>query len=209
LSLLLKYQVFNSIEKEGPVNKKAFIQRITVGSGLSLPTGNFNKSSVVDFQTAFEANKVLGTPEMELDAHLQAGTGSFAYLFLLEYLVSYKGFGLNTNASYKLNGTNKNGFKFANRLNSNGTFFYLFKINDKLKIMPTTGISYESSKRDSQNDEPFINSGGNTLFINYGFNLFIDKLGMEFTYYQPTKEYLIDIQPYNNKRIITQITYYF
>ena len=87
LNLQFKYQVYNSIQKEDTTKK--WIQRITVGSGISLPTGNFNKISIVGFQTEFEANSIIGTPETELDAHLQAGTGSFGYLFFLEYLVSY------------------------------------------------------------------------------------------------------------------------
>jgi hypothetical protein len=209
LNLLLKYQIYNSIEKEDTTTKKRIIHRITSGFGLSLPTGNFNKASVIGFQTEFEANTLLGTPEMEMDAHLQPGTGSFGYLFLLEYLISYKGFGLNTNASYKLNGTNKNDFKFADRLNANGTLFYLFNVTNKIKIMPKTGLSYEYSERDTQNGEPFIGSGGDVLFVNYGLNMFINKIGLELTYYQPTKEYLKDVQPFNKRRLITQLNYYF
>lgn len=209
LNLILKYQIYNSIEKEDTSNKKAIVQRISAGFGVSLPTGNYNKTSVVGFQTDFEANTIIGTPEMELDPHLQAGTGSFGYLFMLEYLISYKGFGLNSNVSYKINSTNKNEFKFADRFNANVALFYLFNIKNKIKIMPITGLSYEYSERDTQNNKPFIGSGGDALFLNYGLNLFINKLGLEFTYYHPTKEYLKDVQPLNKRRLISQITYYF
>tara|TARA_B100000809_G_scaffold152634_1_gene149981 strand:- start:711 stop:1544 length:834 start_codon:yes stop_codon:yes gene_type:complete len=141
LNLLLKYQVYNSIEKEDTTTKNRLIHRVTSSFGQRLPTGNFNKASVVGFQTEFEANTLLGTPEMEMDAHLQSGTGSFGYLFLLEYLISYKGFSLNTNTSYKVNVNNKNNFKFADRLNANGTLFYLFNITNKIKIIPKKDLS--------------------------------------------------------------------
>jgi hypothetical protein len=59
--------------------------------------------------------------------------------------------------------------------------------------MPTKGIYYEYSKRDSQNGAPFIGSGGDALFVNFGLNLFVNKLGLEFTYYHPTQEYLMDV----------------
>jgi hypothetical protein len=75
--------------------------------------------------------------------------------------------------------------------------------------MPKTGLSYEYSERDTQNGEPFIGSGGDVLFVNYGLNMFINKIGLELTYYQPTKEYLKDVQPFNKRRLITQLNYYF
>jgi hypothetical protein len=75
--------------------------------------------------------------------------------------------------------------------------------------MPKTALSYEYSERDTQNGEPFIGSGGDVLFVNYGLNMFINKIGLELTYYQPTKEYLKDVQPFNKRRLITQLNYYF
>ncbi len=208
LNLLLKYQVFNSIEQEDSSSKKP-IHRVSVGAGITLPTGKFNKENVDSFQTDFQPTGITSVPVMELDPHLQAGTGSFGYLFLLEHLVSYKGLGLNSNISYKLNTTNKNGFKFANRLNFNTSAFYLVKLFKKVKVMPNIGLSYENSERDTYENEPFMDSGGEVLFANYGLNLFINKVGLEFSYYQPIKEQLIDIQPFNKRRIISQLTYYF
>jgi len=130
-------------------------------------------------------------------------------LFLLEYLVSFNKVGLNTNFSYKLNTTNKNGFRFADRINANTTFFMIGKLGKKIKIMPKLGLSYEYSKHDIQNKEPYIDSGGEVLFINYGLNLYLNKVGIEVSYFEPIKEYLMGIQPFNKRRIISQLTYYF
>jgi hypothetical protein len=170
---------------------------------------NYKLKKIEEFETEIKPNIILGSPIMELDPHLQAGTGSFNYILFLEYLISHKNIGLNSNVSYKINTTNKNGFRFANRFNANSSLFMIFKPFKKMKIMPEIGISYEYSKRDVYNNEPFMDSGGRVTFLNYGINLFIYKVGLTFTYYEPVKEDLWDIQPFNKRRIISQLTYYF
>ena len=208
-NLILKYQIFNSIKKKDTVKSQKIIHRLNLGAGITLPTGNYNKYSVVDFNTTFTPNTIIGEPVMDLDPHLQPGTGAYGYLVILEYLIRSGDFGFNSNYSYKWNSTNKNGFQFADRFNANGTFFMLSKLSKKVSTMPKLGLSYEYSLHDQSNNEPFIDSGGEVLFLNYGLNLFINKLGLEFTYYNPIKEYLSGNQPFNKRRIISQITYYF
>lgn len=209
LKLLLKYQLYNSVKTGDSLLTNKLLHRLTLGGGITLPTGNYNKISVVDYVTEFSANTIIGTPIMELNPHLQAGTGSFGYLALLEYFIKRNSFGVNANVSYQLNTTNKNNFRFANRFNANSSLFVLAKLSEKIKTMPKLGLSYEKNKQDIDNDITFINSGGEVLFLNYGFNLYINKLGIEFTYYKPIKEYLMGIQAYNKNRIISQLTYYF
>lgn len=75
--------------------------------------------------------------------------------------------------------------------------------------MPNLGLSYEVSEYDIIEGEDFIDSGGEAVFFNYGMNVFIDKIGIAFNYFQPAIENLHGNQPLNNRRIISQITYYF
>lgn len=209
LNLIAKYQLFNTSAAEDTMTKNKFIHRVTIGAGVSLPTGSYNKYTVKDFVTEFTPNTIIGSAEMELDPHIQAGTGSFGYLFLVEYLLKYNSIGLNTNLSYKVNTTNKNSFRLANRFNANCSFFMLTKITSKIKLMPNIGMSYEASDYDIIDNEQYIDSGGEVLFLNYGANLFINKIGLAFNYYQPTIENMHGNQPLNNRRFITQLTYYF
>ncbi|MCO6501214.1 MAG: hypothetical protein J5I47_12675 [Vicingus serpentipes] len=209
VNLLFKYQLYNSQATGDTLLKNRFLHRVTVGAGGTLPTGNYNKETVVDFETDIQPNVILGTPIMELDPHLQAGTGSFNYLFLLEYLMKFNRFGLHFNTSYKLNTTNKNKFRFANRFNMNETLFALFPLSKKVKLMPQTGLSYELSGRDEYKNLPFYDSGGEVLFSNVGVNLFINQLSLEFTYYHPIYQKLYGDQPLNSQRMISQINYYF
>jgi len=209
VNLLLKYQLYNSQETGDTLLKNRFLHRVTIGAGGTLPTGSYNKETVVGFETTIQPDVILGTPIMELDPHMQAGTGSFNYLFLLEYLVKFNRFGLHFNTSYKLNTTNKNQFRFANRFNMNNTLFALLPLSKKVKLMPQTGIYYELSNRDEYDDLPYYNSGGEVLFSNVGINLFINQLSLEFTYYHPIYQKLYGDQPLNKNRMISQINYYF
>lgn len=209
LNIISKYQLFNTSALEDTMTKNKLIHRITIGAGVSLPTGKYNKFTVRDFVTEFKPNSIIGSAEMELDPHIQPGTGSFGYLFLAEYLLKYNSIGLNTNASYKINTTNKNNFRLSNRFNANGSFFILGKLSSKVKLMPNFGLSYEVSGYDIIEGEKFTDSGGEALFLNYGVNIFVGKIGVAFNYYQLGIENLHGNQPLNNRRIISQLTYYF
>ena len=207
-SAILKYRLFNS-KKCTDSLKNRFVHRVTVGGGIDLPTGKYNKRTITDIQTEIEPNTIIGTAIEELDPHIQAGTGSISYLFLAEYMTKINNIGLNTNVSYKLTTANKNGFRFANRFNANGTVFFLLNLSEKLRAMPFVGATYETSERDSQDDIPVLGSGGKALFFNGGLNFFINKLSVEFSYYTPFYEDLLDDQPFNKNRMITQLVYYF
>jgi len=207
-SAIIKYRMFNS-KKCNDSLKNRFIHRVTVGAGVDLPTGKYNKRTITGIQTELIQNTIIGTPIEELDPHMQAGTGSFNYLFLVEYMTRINNIGLNTNISYKLNTTNKNGFRFANRFNANATIFLLLNLSKKLRVMPFIGSTFETSERDSQDENLVIGSGGKILFFNGGLNFFIKKLSVEFSYYIPFYEDLIDDQPFNKNRMVTQLAYYF
>jgi|GEM_PF-553675 len=209
LNIITKYQLFNTSAVDDSITKNKFIHRITVGAGITLPTGKYNKYTVKDFVTEFKPNSIVGSAEMELDPHIQPGTGSFSYLILADYLLKYNSVGFNANTSYRISTTNKNNFRLSNRFNANGSFFMLNKITSKIKLMPTFGLSYERSDYDIIDGEEYIDSGGEVLFLNYGINLFINKIGIAFNYYQPAIENLHGNQPLNNSRFITQLTYYF
>jgi len=209
LLLIANYRLINTKIGADSLAKNKLLHRITIGAGIELPTGSFNKKSVISYETTFTPNTIIGQPLMELEPQLQAGTGSFNYLFLIQYMIKFNKFGLNNYVSYKVNSTNRNDFRFANRFNVNTSLFYLGKINKELTLMPNVGTSYEFSDHDLQGDDKVINSGGEALFINSGITFFFKNISFELTYYQPVYNYLYGNQPSNKARIISQISIYF
>lgn len=209
LMLIANYRLFYTKIANDSLAKNKLLHRLTVGGGIELPTGSFNKKSVKSYETSFTSNTIIGQPLMELDEHLQPGTGSFNYLLLLQYMVKFNRIGLNNNISYKINTKNKNDFQFANRFNVNSSIFYLAKLNDKITLMPNTGLSYEFSEHDKRNENILIDSGGEALFVNGGLQLFYKNMSFATTYFQPVYNYLYGNQPSNKARIISQLSIYF
>lgn len=207
INITAVYQLYNTTRTSDSTRK--LVHRLNFGMGLFLPTGNFNKKSIIGFETKIQPNVILGTPIEELDPHLQAGTGAFSGLLLAEYLVKYSNWGITTNISYKANRENKNQFRFANRFNANSNIFYLGKISKNLTLMPTIGTAMEFSNRDTFENYSYLGSGGEVWFANIGTTLFVKNWGLNFMYYTPVYQRLNDIQPENKNRVIAQLTYYF
>ncbi|TXB66732.1 hypothetical protein FRY74_00685 [Vicingus serpentipes] len=209
MQLLLNYRLFYSKVSNDSLAKNRFLHRLTIGAGIELPTGSYNKNSTKSYETTITGNTILGQPLMVLDPHLQPGTGSLNYLFFLEYLVQFNQLGWNSNISYKLTTKNKNGFQFANRSNFNTSLFYMAKIKPDFILMPNAGLSYEYSERDTQNEIEEVDSGGEALFATPGFKLLVKNIAFDFNYYHPIHDYLYGNQPSNKARIIGQLTYNF
>ncbi len=207
--ILANYRLFYTKVANDSLAKNKFLHRFTIGGGIELPTGSFNKKSVKGYETSFTANTIIGQPLMELDEHIQPGTGSFNYLLATQYMVKYNRFGINNDISYKINTINGNGFKFANRFNVNSSLFYLAKLNDKMMLMPNTGVSYEYSQQDWRENEKVKDSGGEALFTNFGLQFFYQNISISITYFQPVYNYLYGNQPSNKARVISQLSIYF
>jgi len=209
LSVIANYRLINTKVSSDSLAKNKLMHRLTVGAGVELPTGSYTKQSVVGYETTFSPSTIIGKPKFELDPHLQAGTGSFNYIIMLEYLVKINRLGLNTNLSYKMFTENSNHFQFANRYNYNSSLFYLIKFNEKVKMLPYLGVNYEMSYYDNNNGLDLLDSGGEALFLSGGINFFIRNVGIDLTYFNPIYQNLFGAQPSNKTRIIAQLTYYF
>jgi hypothetical protein len=205
LLVLTKYQVYNSKLCN---DSSDWVKRLTVGAGIKLPTGTYNKSYTNYPISSTTKGITYGDPETILDPHMQAGSGTVDFILMMEGILMIHNVGINTNVSYKINTTNKNNFRFANRFNFNPSLFYIQQIKD-VRLMPTIGAAYERSNRDTDNGQEYFASGGETLFGNMGLTLFYKKISIGATYFTPLYETLYDNQLNNRMRLITELNYYF
>ncbi len=205
LLVMAKYQVYNSKLCD---DTSKWTKRLTVGGGIKLPTGTFNKTYTYYPIASSTKGVYYSDPENHLDPHMQAGTGSVDFMFFVEGILMRENWGVNTNISYRINTTNKNNFRFANRFNFNPSIFYIKQIKN-VQLMPAVGAAFEGSRRDKENGEPYSHSGGETLFGNVSLTAFYQKVSLGMTYFNPVYQQLNDNQIQNKMRLITELNYYF
>lgn len=204
LTLLFKNLVYNT----KVTDSSDWSYRLILGGGVKIPLGKYNQLYMVTPQTSSKGGVIYGSPYSELDPHLQAGSGSFDFIFLTEFLVKYKKTGLSSNVSYRLNTENSNQFRFANRFNVNSSAFYIWNMK-KTTFTPNIGFTYEYSGRDQLNNQDYLNSGGEAFFLNTGLKIYYQKFGWGVSYFSPITQNLNDNQLQNVSRFTTDLTFYF
>ena len=187
ISALGFYQVHNTVMDS--VN--TWRQRLTVGGGVKLPTGNF---------------KAMKDDEL-IDADMQLGTGSLDFMILTSYMIRYQKLGLKTLLSYKFNGQNNINYSFANGTNVTTALFYQLKVGKNIALLPEAGLYYEAAERDTKGGEVVLNTGGEAMFGTYGVKLVKMPFVLEFNYQQKVSESLNDVQKPNNDRFIIGLSY--
>ena len=204
LTVLSKYMFYNT----KVTDSSDWAVRILGGVGIQIPIGQFNKTYVVAPSSSAKGNVVFGAPYEELDPHMQAGTGSWDFIFTMEAQIRYKKVGLASNLSYQVNSENSNQFRFANRFNLNSNAFVLLNLKP-FTFAPNIGLSYEFSERDRFQGERFYNSGGEALFLNGGAKTYYKDFALGATYFKPISQSLNDRQLPNDYRYTLDLTYYF
>lgn len=189
ISVLGIYQLHNTQTD----TSNNFRQRVSVGGGVKLPTGNY---------------KAMKNDEL-IAEDLQAGSGSVDVILLANYMARYKKVGISLLTSYKLNGQNKLKYSFANGINVTGNLFYQLPVLKKNAIIPDVGVYYEQAERDSKDGNIVKNTGGRVLFMTYGIKLVRMPFVLEMRYQKKIKETLNDSQMPNNDRYIIGLTYNF
>ena len=204
VTIVGKYLLFNSMVTDS----SQFAIRLQVGAGIKLPTGTFNKTYVETPYTNYKGGTVYQKPEEVLDPHFQAGTGSLDYILLTEFQIRKNKLGLRTDLSYRINGSNRNDFTFANRFNANTHLFYQLKWKS-LSFIPLVGMNFETSRRDQWRGVDFENSGGSALFLSYGTKIYIKKMAVGASFWDPIRQSLNDNQLQNNERFTADLTFNF
>jgi hypothetical protein len=154
--IIQNFQVFNTKDL---IDTVSLTQRWEVGVGAKMPLGSISSSF---------AN---GTPNIDL----QAGTGSWDVLLTTSYIAKYKNVGWSTQVNYKLNTANKDQFQYGNTLNIQSSLFYI-KSFSKMTLMPMVGVYSEIFENEKIQKIETIDTGGSLWFMDFGINVFINKI---------------------------------
>lgn len=113
-----------------PNEERILKQKLVIGSGLKIPTGECNALDIRNNRMALE---------------MQCGTGSVDGFAYLNYFLIYKNLGFNLNSNIKINGTNKYREKISNSSSGLVSVFYKFRVK-QFVIYPALQANYEYTK---------------------------------------------------------------
>lgn len=187
-SLMVHFVLFNS----GDSLKRAWKHALQAGGGIKLPLGESNR-----LQTD-------GT----IIPNLQAGTGAFDVPLSLIYTTRYKRWGMNAELSYRFNGTNERAYHFGNRMSSALRFFYWQNLR-RLSVLPNLGATFEYARRDRVNDLPQEFTGGQSLMLSAGVDVYYNRCSMGFSARQPAVQNLGDGQIKSRTQVAAHFIYLF
>ncbi len=113
-----------------PKEDRKVKQKLVIGAGIKLPTGNFYAHDQYSNRLPFE---------------MQPGTGSFDEFVYFNYILMYEKVGVNVNANYKMNGRNIYHEKVNNSATEFASLFYKLKVRSMV-FYPSAQFYYEYTK---------------------------------------------------------------
>ncbi len=141
-----------------------------VGSGVKLPTGNYDQ----------ETNG-------QVVPNLQAGTGSYDALFTSNFTYLKNQFGMNAEGNYTLTSANDKYYEYGNQLDATFTGFYKWK-NGKVMYVPQVGLNYTHTAQDVSNtvyNTKAAYTEASQLLLPLGLDMYRGNMGLRLSYKIP------------------------
>jgi hypothetical protein len=207
LLVMTTYQIFATKTNIDDSLSVKFKHRMRIGGGVILPTGNFRKYSVTGYETSLTPQGILTVPVRVLDYELQPGAGAVSFPLNLIYLARHNKVGVNYMANYIVNTVNSLGYQFANRFSQQVNLMYFVR-NKKLQMVPFVGITYETSRKDKLKNKPLLGTGGESVLVNEGLQLYVGKFSVSATVNTPIYQNLWDNQASMQYRTTIAVKYF-
>lgn len=145
-----------------PKPDKDFRQRLIIGGGIKLPSGNYYVRD--------ENNK-------RLPFLMQPGSGSVDYFSYLSYMIGYKKLGLSTSTNFKINGTNFYKERVGNSITNFSSLFYKFNTKN-WSFIPSVTSYYEFTKGLFVFDKLSPGTAMNEWMCGLGLDVFYKNIGI-------------------------------
>ncbi len=168
-------------------------QRMIIGTGVKLPMGISDKKN---------------TEDQRMQLLNQNGTGSFDHFYYLNYMVSKKWWGINTNCIFKFNGTNKYKEHYANSYNQVLSLFAKLEIKE-LSLYPSVFMNYEYCKGLYVNKELEKGTNVNILLMGPSIDINYKSFVLNTSYQFNTYERVSSQSLSNAGRFVIGLTYNF
>ncbi|WP_421894978.1 hypothetical protein [Marinoscillum sp.] len=162
--VILYYSPFNT----GSDFSGAFMHSLSVGAGLKVPLGEFDKADNGEL----------------VNRNFQLGSGSLDYVLSANYTIRRGNMGVSSETSLKLNSTNAHAYRFGNQFNLSANTFYYFEMK-KVSLVPFAGLYYEIADRHKNHQIIEANTGGSSLLSTFGVQLFAGRVTTSIQYQVP------------------------
>jgi hypothetical protein len=193
ISFIAFYRLLN--KRTVVKNKKLLVQSLWIGTGLKLPTGEYNP-----------ADKQNSNTETNL---FQLGTASLDYSLNLMYDIRYQDAGFNLNSSYKINSENQYGYSYGNKFNLSAQVYYKCKLDKHLSVAPNAGILFETSNNDIDQTIPVDASGGQIVLSTFGTEAIYKKITFGLGFQTPVSQQLANGMASSGNRFYGHISFLF
>ncbi len=126
-----------------------------------------------------------------LDAHIQPGTGAFAYFFGLSTSYAVKNLTVVANGIFGIPSEGEVGndtYEYGNFANYDASLRYRLNggLQSKTSFFASVGVAGEYRKQEFQNGLPTIEgTGGHTVYLTPGVQLFMRSVILELSFWQP------------------------
>ncbi len=168
-------------------------QRMIIGAGIKLPLGISDKKN---------------SENRRMQLLNQNGTGSFDHFYQINYMLSRKWWGINTNCIFKFNGTNKFNERYANSYNQVISLFAKMEVKE-LSIYPALFVNYEYSKGLYVNKNLQKGTNVNVLLVGPSIDLNYKNFVLNTSYQFNTYERVSSQNLANAGRFVIGLTYNF
>ncbi|MEP7170104.1 MAG: hypothetical protein ABI855_12095 [Bacteroidota bacterium] len=166
-TVLAGYQLIRQMEME-----KKIQQRLVLGAGIKFSTGKH------DFRDG---------DNTRYNFLIQPGTGSYDYLFYLNYAAAGNKLGLGISSVFKVSNYNDYTEKFTNSNNTGVSVFYkLYKGN--LQLIPSAQLYYEYVKGMMSHGILIANTGSDIAMCGPGLDVYYKNLSLNFSIQYPVRD---------------------
>ncbi len=145
-----------------PNEEHAIKQKLVLGIGIKLPTGNFYAHDQHSDRLPFE---------------MQPGTGSIDAFAYFNYIIMHEKVGVNINGNYKLNGENIYHERVHNSTTDFLSVFYKIRYRSFL-FYPSAQLNYEYTKGLQVKEALQTSTAVNTLLLGPGFDIYYKSFSL-------------------------------
>ncbi|UOB17476.1 transporter [Abyssalbus ytuae] len=134
------------------INLKTIQHSLHLGTGLKIPTGEFDRENI----------------EGSVNPGFQVGTGSWDYIFAVNYSLTYESWGITTLLNYTIKTENDKQYHFGNQWNYAANVYKVYNLSDKMVLTPQAGVAGEYFDKNREFNLAVPYTGGNVFFGRLG-----------------------------------------